>query len=303
MITQIESKVKEILEANGLDFRIIKLPLVAETREVINEVNVTKKIHSPYFGLLNSKTGEIINAVKQGYTVSQNDEIVELVLRGIEPFSETLKVTKAGSINGGRKIYLQLQIEGDSKVGDDVIKRNITIIDSNDGSTGLSVGIGDLTMSCQNQFYKFYNSGISKMRHTHSIEAKILEIPTLIQNALSHSLEMIEQYKVFTGVKVSDNDIHRMVKHVSGISRLDNPKELNIASTRKINAMNELYDSIRRETLDKGRNGWGLHSGVTYWTTHIKSAPKRENGRIESLIVGTNYKVNQKSLQFIGELV
>ena len=49
---------------------------------------------------------------------------------------------------------------------------------------------------------------------------------------------------------------------------------------------------------DKGENLWGLHSGVTRWTTHDKSAPRRENGRVESLIVGTNYKVNQSSLEF-----
>lgn len=303
MITQIENKVQEILKANGLDFRIEKLPLTADKRETIDGMPFIKRINTPYFGLLNTKSGEIINTVKQGYTVSQNDEIVELVLRGIEPFADEISVTKAGSINGGRKIYLQLQIHGESKVGDDIIKRNITIIDSNDGSTGLSVGVGDLTMSCMNQFYRFYKSGISKMRHTASIEARILEIPLLIQNALKESMEMMEQYRVLTGVRVGDNDVHRLVKTLTGVSKLDSVGTLSDASTRKINAMNELYDSIRRETLDKGKNGWGLHSGVTYWTTHVKSAPKRENGRVESLIMGTNYKVNQTSLEFVSELV
>jgi hypothetical protein len=60
---------------------------------------------------------------------------------------------------------------------------------------------------------------------------------------------------------------------------------------------------IRVEMAQKGQNAWGLHSGVTRWTTHEKSAPRRENGRMESMMVGTNYRTNQKSLEFTRELV
>ena len=83
---------------------------------------------------------------------------------------------------------MQLQIEGDSKVGDDIIKRYVTVIDSNDGSTGLSVGIGDFTMSCQNQFFRFYKEGNAKFRHTATLNEKIKSIPTLIETALNDLL-------------------------------------------------------------------------------------------------------------------
>jgi hypothetical protein len=66
--------------------------------------------------------------------------------------------------------------------------------------------------------------------------------------------------------------------------------------------MEKLYDMIRIETAQKGKNVWGLHSGVTRWTTHEKSAPKRENGRIESAMLSTNYRTNQASLEFAREL-
>jgi hypothetical protein len=153
-MSEVNNKVNEILVAHNLDFRIEKERLLSATGK-----------ETPFFGLFNDKTGECINSVKEGYTVSQNDEIVELVLNGIKGFGE-LSVTKAGALNGGRKVFLQLGIDGMSKVGDERIKRYVTIIDSNDGSTGLSVGIGELVMSCSNQFFKFYKSGQSKLRHT-----------------------------------------------------------------------------------------------------------------------------------------
>lgn len=302
----LDLKVNEILVNNGLDFEIVKVPLVGKqlvtsvssSGELIDDVKLT---NSPYYGLLNSKSGNFINTVKEGYTVSQNAEVVELVLRGMQGFGE-LSVSKAGSINDGRKVFIQLAIEGMSKVGDDSIKRYVTIIDSNDGSTGLGVGIGDLTMSCQNQFFSFYRSGQAKMRHTASLETRLREIPSLISLALENSLRQIDMYNDFLKVGVSDKNIHDMVKLQVGISKLSSVGDIADASGKVNKAMETLYDMIRVEVAQKGKNVWGLHSGVTRWTTHEKSAPRRDNGRIESAMIGTNSKTNMKSLEFAREL-
>jgi hypothetical protein len=290
-----------------LDFQIEKLPLVAprnvtvvtDAGDIADEVQL---IDSPYFGLYNSKSGEIINTVKKGYTVSQNDEVVELVLRGMDGFGE-LSVQKAGSLNGGRRVFIQLAIEGLSVVGDDRVKRYVTVIDSNDGSTGLSIGVGDLTMSCSNQFFQFNKSGQSRMMHTASLEQKIKEVPSLISNALVESNRLQEKYRQFAVTSVSDNDAHGLVQELVGMSKLSSVGVLAEASSRSTNAMEKLYEMIRVEMAQKGKNAWGLHSGVTRWTTHEKSAPRRENGRIESMMLGTNYRTNHKSLEYVSELV
>ena len=302
----LDLKVNEILVNNGLDFEIVKVPLVgkqlvtsvSEGGDIVDDIKLT---NSPYYGLLNSNSGNFINTVKEGYTVSQNSEVVELVLRGMQGFGE-LSVSKAGSINDGRKVYIQLAIDGMSKVGNDSIKRYVTIIDSNDGSTGLGVGIGDLTMSCQNQFFSFYRSGQAKMRHTASLETRLREIPSLISLALENSLRQIDMYNDFVKVGVSDKNVHDMVKLQVGISKLSSVGDIADASGKVSNAMEKLYEMIRVEVAQKGKNVWGLHSGVTRWTTHEKSAPRRENGRIESSMLSTNYKTNQKSLDFAREL-
>lgn len=308
MNNDLDLRVNEILTANGLDFTIEKLPMFAKQPIISidgggNIVNDSKAIHTPYFGLLNSKSGEIINTVKKGYTVSQNAEIIELVLRGIAPFGSELKVQNAGSINGGRRVFIQLAIEGVSKVGSDTIKRYVTIIDSNDGSTGLSIGIGDLTMSCSNQFFHFYKQGQSRMRHTASLDARIQEIPNLIEMALEQSMMMTKSYQEMATVGVSNTNVHDLVKLVVGVSKASSIGDLADASSKSTNAMNSLYEQIRIEMAQKGKSVWGLHSGVTRWTTHEKSAPLRENGRIESAMLSTNYRTNQQSLAFAKELL
>jgi hypothetical protein len=69
-------------------------------------------------------------------------------------------------------------------------------------------------------------------------------------------------------------------------------------STRAINTMDKLYSHIEKEMAQKGQNVWGLHSGITSFTTHEMSTPKRDNGRIESTLIGNAYNMNQKSLKF-----
>ena len=288
---------QEILTTYGLDFRIEKAPMFAKNAQ-------GEMVPSPYFGLINSKSNEVINTVKEGYEVSQNDEIVELVLSGMKNFGSQLEVTKAGSLNGGRKVFLQLGIEGDGIVGDDRIKRYVTVIDSNDGSTSLSVGIGDLTMSCQNQFWKFYKAGEAKFRHTATLVDKMRSIPMLIETALAESIQQVETYKKFVSTPVTKDLADRMVKQILGFDRqFTSMDELSKKSTRSINMMEKLYAQIEREMAQKGQNLWGLHSGVTRYTTHEISAPKRENGRIESGLVGTAYKINQTSLKFAEDFM
>lgn len=271
------SKVKEILKAHGLDFRIEKRQLFA------NDEGGTQLI-TPYYGLFNSKSGECINTCKVGYHVSQNEDIVDMVLKGTAKFGDQLTVSKAGSINGGRRVFLQLAIEGESLVGDDKVTRYITIIDSNDGSTSLCVGIGDKVAHCTNQFFKFYKAGEAKFRHTATLEQKIASIPDLIEVALGKSMEQIKVYRKFLSTPLTEALAKKVINDVL---KFDTAVEL---TGRQQIIHDNLLNAIKIEREYCGDTVWGLFNGVTRFTTHHQSVPKRTNGREESLINGTAYK-------------
>lgn len=290
-ITPRLSRVDSLLQKHGLDFEIQKEQLYSADGRV-----------TPYFGLFNSKVDGIdgcINTCKEGYHVSQNRDVLELVLRGIKNFEDKLTITKAGALHNGRKVFMQLEVEGAAKVGKDILKKYVTIIDSNDGSTGLSVGIGDLTMSCQNQFYKFYKRGNAKFRHTATLEEKIKTIPALIETALNESMLQIKAYQRFQSTPLTKNLADAMVHAVLGYDRIYTPAAILSAKPAKSqNYMNSLYEMMDLEIADKGENLWGAFSGVTRWTTHIKNAPKRENGLEETLMTASSYKAAMKAFDF-----
>jgi hypothetical protein len=284
--------VDEVLTNYGLDFNI--------TKEKLESLSGNE---TPYYGLFNDKTGECLNTCKIGYVPSQNRDVVELVLEGMKNFGDGLNVYKAGALGGGKKVFMQLEVAGLSIMnGKDTIKRYVTVIDSNDGSTGLSVGIGDLTMSCQNQFFKFYKKGDAKFRHTRTLEEKLKTIPTLIQYALDESIQQVKVYKEFQSTPISRMLANKMVNAVLGHDRTTTEK---VIAGKSLAHMDSLYTDIYSEMDKKGDNLWGLHSGVTKWTTHTRTQVKGFGASslvlAETLMTGKSYELNQKSFNFAAK--
>jgi len=280
----IKQQAQDILSKHGLDFTISKLPLIA-----IDEGG--NQLITPYYGLVNSSNNECINTCREGYTISQNSDVIEMVLTGMQKFGDELTVSKAGSINNGRRVFVQLEVKGLKKIGNDTMKQFVTVIDSNDGSTGLSVGISDIQAHCTNQFFRFYKKGNSRFRHTATITQKIQEIPSLIETALNENLRQVRTYERFLSTELSKNLADKMVKEVLGYDRVfTSLEDFAKMTNRSTDMMDTLYNNIQHEFGEVGENLFGLFNGVTRYTTYHQSTPKRFNGHDESLIVGSGYK-------------
>jgi hypothetical protein len=131
-----------------------------------------------------------------------------------------------------------------------------------------------------------------------------MEIPFLIQSALNESLQQVELYRKMESTPLTKNLSDKLVQYLLGYDRvLSSAEKLASISGKSVNHMEKLYTNIEHQIAEKGGNLWGLHSGVTRWTTHDLSSPKRDNGKIESMLTGTAYKYNNLSMEFLMELV
>ena len=126
------------------------------------------------------------------------------------------------------------------------------------------------------------------------------ELPYLIEETLKQSFKMIKTYNEFASTPVTQELTHNLIQHLIGFDRRMSVREESELTTRNLNIMNGLYNHIQKEMEQKGNNLWGLKSGVTSFTTHEKSTPKRENGRIESLAIGSGYKMNEDAFEYIN---
>ena len=305
-----ETRVQDILTKTNLDFKVIKMLPTS----VYQGVEIAAAKHM----LINSKTMKSIGTCSAKYGVSQNDEIVTKLLEATDEIrGGKVSIQKGGVIGGGSKIFLQLRIDGYAKVGNDTVHQYITVLDSNDGSCSLSVGIGDFTMSCSNQFNLFYKNSMNKFRHSNNINSRIdNEFVPLILDRLSRSMQQAERYQLMEGTDISKdlvNDLmfqmlrtkqsyssEQMIAEIKAQAKkghgvLDMEDILNPSNLggKARSSYDSLKQSLEHELNEKGNNLWGLHSGVTYWTTHMS-----KNGGLANSVKGNNYNKNIKSFKF-----
>ena len=285
---------QQILEQNGLDWNVVKKPLLY-AGECTTDAN--NGLHSTdYYGIVREDTGEVFATVKEAYTPTQNHTIIE-TMQEIAGQND-LEIVKAVPFNEGRKVMVQMKRPNNHVViGGQDTEQYIYAINSHDGSSSLKFGFMNKVIFCQNQFGWLNSNAFSGYRHTQSIQDKVKELPTIINFTAEE--EKIAELQHFSGQSIGRDAIEEMLFSLTKIDRAMSPRELENFSTRSMNIYNDLQGCIIEETSRVGLTKWGLFNGVTKYTTHMKSAPLRDNGREESIITGSASKMNENAYKFL----
>lgn len=291
------SNTNQILEQNGLNWNVVKKPLLY-AGECTPSAN--NGLHSTnYYGIVREDTGEVFSTVKETYTPTQNHTIIE-TMQDIAGDND-LEIIRAIPLNGGRKVLVQMKRPNNHMIiGGQDTEQYIYAINSHDGSSSLKFGFMNTVVFCQNQFGWMNSNAFSGYRHTQSIQDKVKELPSIIN--FSGEEEKIAELQHFSGQSINKNTIEEMLFDLTKIDRAMTSKEMHDTfSSRAINIHEDLLQCMLTETSRVGLTKWGLFNGVTKYTTHMKSAPLREHGRQESIITGSGQKMNEQAFNFLKE--
>jgi len=275
---------REILEQNGLNWKVEKLPLYYKNEYDGNE-------YTNYYGIVREDTGEVFTTCKEGYTPTQNETIID-TMQEIAGEND-LEIIKAIPINEGRKIVIQMQRPDNTfSIGKEPTKQFIYAINGHDGSSSLKFGFMNEVLFCQNQFAWMSNSALSGYKHTESIQDKVKQLPSIINFAdQEEKIFDLQQFSMHNATADLMNDL---VDYLTNTDKL--AEEI---PTRTRNIRSDLESCIVSEVNRIGSTKWGLFNGVTRYTTHQKSSPKREYGQQESILIGSSSKMNEKAFNFI----
>ena len=280
---------REILEQNGLNWNVVKKPLMYAGECTPGANNGLH--HTPYYGIVREDTGEVFTTCKEGYTPTQNETIID-TMQEIAGEND-LEIIKAIPINNGRKIVIQMQRPDNTfSIGKEPTKQFIYAINGHDGSSSLKFGFMNKVLFCQNQFAWMSNSALSGYRHTESIQDKVKQLPSIINFADQE--EKIFDLQEFSMQDATADLMNDLVDYLTNTDKL--AEEMH---TRTKNIRNDLESCIVGEVNRIGSTKWGLFNGVTRYTTHQKSSPKREYGQQESILIGSSGKMNEKAFNFI----
>jgi phage/plasmid-like protein (TIGR03299 family) len=255
-----------------------------------------------YFAVQRSDNRNILGVVTDRYEPYQNDSLVELAYLLSDQHSD-LKVTYGGHFNGGRQVYVQLSLPTKSltlpNTPEDVAFRYITVLNGHDGKHALRFGYTNKLMSCKNMFSsqaKSMQYGICHSRNMDQRVDGILEELRLIRTQEENFYVLANELasnKIRASKSLIDKYAHEVLGQVHGLDEY---------STRFTNTLAALKASINTELDAKGKTAWGLFNGVTYYTTHISRLRNKENARLESKMVGSSMKMDNRALELALKL-
>jgi phage/plasmid-like protein (TIGR03299 family) len=257
---------KEMLVVSGLDWKVVPEGLVTTSGIIIPD----------RVALVREDTKKILGIHTNGYEIYQNDELLDLLYRIYQKTG--LALHTGGCFGGGEKVWFQLKSD-DLKLGNDTIKGYISGFNSFDGKTSMAFGNSEITVSCQNTFWRGYKQVATHLRHSSTMRARIEEILSRIDVLVKEEKDMFKEITRLSEVRMTAEVkelVTKMLFEIDVTEKLDAPTVP--FSTNKKNKMTKFAYDLNLETAQKGDNLWGLFSGVTRYTTHsMKNSDNSES--------------------------
>lgn len=278
-------KIFDLLYENGLAWEANKVPLYATLNEGTSKETVT--VQTDTYGVFRSDNNELLGTCKDRYQVFQNKELAETIVDAAG--SLNLEVKKGGTLQGGRKTFLQVGLE-DAIVGNSGIKRNLTALNSHDGSSAIGFGTTNTVVVCTNTFYQAMK-GLTKIRHTESYSRRVKDAVESIKMAITGENLLIDNFKRMSDTKIKDDKF--VIDLVSKILNVNSNEK---SSTRKANQVQTMAKDIYTDIGIHGNNLWGLFNGITRYTNH--SATSKDKS-LDSVMAGQGAKMNEQAFNQI----
>ena len=287
-------KTNQILEQNGLNWNVKKVPLLY-TGEC--QPDAANGLHSTdFYGIVREDTNEVFATVKESYEPTQNHTIIE-TMQEIAGDND-LEIVKAIPLHGGRKVVVQMKRPNNIiDIGGESTEQYVYAINGHDGSSSLKFGFMNKVIFCQNQFGWLSGNSFSGYRHTKSIQEKVEQLPSIIN--FTDQYEKIADLHMFSNESANPSLVNDLVDYLTNTDRLD--LHASDISSRKQNMIYDMAHCIDTEMYRISHTKWGVFNGVTKYTTHQKSSPNREYGKQESILTGSCGKMNEKAFNFLKE--
>jgi hypothetical protein len=210
--------------------------------------------------------------------------------------SEEVGVTfdSGGMLNGGKKVFLQASLP-DVYVGRSGVKRNITALNSHDGSSSIGFGSTNTVIVCQNSFYRAYGD-LSKFRHTSSSAERVKLLAKDLNLVIKEDEKMILNFEKMAAIPLQDSMVEGVIRKIFAVEPAMLSKDIATSKRKRI----ELFaNSLETEVKLEGGTVWGLFNAVTRYTNHV-AAPINKS---EYLMSGAGYKMSNMTYDMLVDLI
>lgn len=292
---------RETLEAAKLDWEVVKHPITLQGSDRIIPDN---------FATVRTDDKSTLGIVGNSYTILQNVDAFNF-FDSVAERGDAIYET-AGSLFGGRKIFITAKIPGLIRVGlagnEDISEKYILLTNSHDGTGAVTVKLVTTRVVCNNTLTAALREGgrgIS-IRHSQLMHDKLAVAAQTIGIANKRFLEMEETFNQFANVNMRETEVRDFLRKCFEL-----PSDIEKTSDkdkRAIAQVMELHEAGKGAEFTRGTL-WGAFNAVTEWTNHYRTYKERdggntrENNKLNSLFFGQSAALIDRSFDLAKELV
>jgi phage/plasmid-like protein (TIGR03299 family) len=253
---------KDALIAAGLDWIVESKPVCMESGIVI----------PGYKANVRDKDNKCLGIVSERYKIVQNDEAFEFTdaLVGETEFGE-VRYETAGSLNGGKKIWLLAKMPT-RKILDDDIEPYICFANSFDGSGAVQVCATPVRVVCANTLNIALNSAKRKWstKHVGDMQSKLEEARMCLQLTDKYMQNLDIEADRLANATLYKEQIDEILDELFPITDNDSDrKKQNVQSAKD----NFYVAYFMPDILKFGESAWRAVNAMSDFVTH--STPKR----------------------------
>lgn len=287
--------IEEGIKQAGLDWNVSLRPAITDDSDSISldthKIVVRDDIKQP------------LGIVGNNYKVLQNSQAFNF----FEPFveNEMASLETAGSLFNGKKVFVLAKIKSDNMVVDknDEVEKYILLSNAHDGSQALRIGFTPIRVVCNNTLSAAENSMQSqliKLTHKGNIVQSLSELRETMDLINQQFIATEEQYKYLARTNINKLDLHKYVKQVFSVKKLEDiikdyeeGKEIEEARKKLIARVEEIFD------LEPVHNAWTMYNSVNYYLNHERG--RNLENRYNSMWFGDSRRLDQKALELASK--
>ena len=259
---------RKALEIAGLNWNVIQKPIYTDDNVLIPSFKANVR----------ESDGKILGVVTDRYKIVQNKEAFaftdSLLGKGV-------KYETAGSLQGGKKVWLLANLPEKYKILDDEVNSYMVFSNSHDGTGAIKVAMTPIRVVCNNTLNLALSSAkrVWSANHTGNINAKLDEAMKTLLLAEHYMKNLNDEAEVLSKVRLTDKKVMNFVNELLPLpedaSKIQEKNITNLRDDMKL----RYFDAPDLIYLPK--SAWRFVNAVSDFSTH--AAPVRKT---------LNYKEN-----------
>ena len=255
---------EEALTAAGLDWNVIQEPIYTETEELIEG----------YKANVRDTDRQVLGVVTDRYKIVQNQEAFAFT---DELLGEGVRYETAGSLQGGRKVWLLAHLPHEYIISGERISPYLVFFNSHDGSGAIKAAITPIRVVCQNTLNLALSTAKRSwsMIHTGDIKGKMQEAKDTLFMAEKYMDNLGKEFETLRKKKLTDQQVLDYIEILLPLEEDSTPQQIKNMKRLREDMKMRYFDAPDLQHI--GKNAYRFINAVSDFATHAKPLKERAN--------------------------